>query len=101
MPTTTTHPTQAAVRRGLITGKKAADALNTLVDTCNAGATCTEVQNDPVASKALGVLQSAVTTSQGSQTNQGKLGLQFITARRTARSDFRSVQIALITYETA
>src|SRR5262249_37328388 len=63
--TKTTHPNQATVRRGVFRDKRPADALESLSNTCTAGAACTEVQNDPVASKALGVLQAAVTTSQG------------------------------------
>jgi hypothetical protein len=99
--TTTTHPTQAAVRRGLIKGKKAADALSTLTNTCTTGSGCTQVQNDPVASKALGVLQAAVTTSLGSQSTRNKAATAFTLAKRTASADFRSVQTALYTYETS
>jgi hypothetical protein len=101
MSTTTTHPTQAAVRRGLMRGKREADALQILTNMCSTGSGCTAVQNDPVASKALGVLQTAVTTSQGSQGARTRAATAFSLATRTAASDYRAVYTALTTYETA
>ena len=102
MPATkTTNPTQATVRRGVFRSQKVADALESLSTTCTAGAACTEVQNDPVASKALGVLQTAVTTSQASQTKRNNLGTQYFTAKRTAAADFVAVGTAADLYEQA
>jgi hypothetical protein len=99
--TTTTKPTRATVRRGMLKGKKEPDALATLSNTCTAGAQCTVVQNDEMASKALGLLQSALTTAQTSGTARDKLGTQFLSARRTARLDFITCRVALMQYEVA
>ena len=97
----TTKPTRATVRGGLLKGKKEAEALNTLNNTCTAGAACTDVQNDPMASKALSLLQAALGTAQTSSTARDKLGTQFLSARRTARLDFITCQLALMQYQVA
>jgi hypothetical protein len=93
--------TRATVRRSLLVGKKIPDALSAAANTCSAGAQCTEVQNDPVAKQALGALQTATTTAQGSLTRRQALAQALLAAIQTLGNDFDVVRTTLGTYEMA
>ena len=94
-------PTRATVRRSLLQGKKIPDALSAAANTCSAGAQCTEVQNDPVAKQALGALQTATTTAQGSLSKRQALAQALLAAIQTLGNDFEVVRTTLGTYEMA
>jgi hypothetical protein len=58
------------------------------------------VQASPIASQALAGLQKAVTTATSALSTKEAAAIAFATSSRTLSSDFRTVRVALQTYET-
>ena len=97
--TTNRDPNRAVVRGSMLRGKSPGGALNALEPTCDAGAQCVEVQNDPVASAAFAVLKGTVTRAQANLTRRDMLALALRAAERQVQKDSREVRVAYTMYE--
>jgi hypothetical protein len=89
----------ARVRHTKLRGTSIAESLSTLTNTCSAGAQCQAVQSSQAAKAALGVLQGAVTTAQGSLATKQSLVQAVLAAIKTLNLDFEAVRLALTSYE--
>ena len=94
-------PVKSCVKRRMLDGKEVADALATLATTCNAGAQCTDVQNDPVCAAAQIDLQAKVTAASTSLVVKQKADQDAKAAGKNLFTAFQLVRTALTTYETS
>ena len=94
-------PVKSCVRRNMIDGKDVADALTVLTATCNAGAACTDVQNDAVGAAAQADLQAKVTAASLALGVKQKADQDARAAGKKLFSAFTLVRAALATYETS
>jgi len=88
----------AKVRHTSITGK-APQSLSTLDNVCNAGAQCQQVQSSPIATQALGALQTSVTNAHGSLTKKQAAATALLAAAKALGLDLGTVKLALSSYE--
>jgi len=98
MSNPTTKP--ATVRRSLLARKSIASGLSALVATCNSGMQCPEVQASPIASQALLALQKAVGSASTTLSVKEAAAVAFASSSRALSTDFKTVRVALQTYET-
>jgi hypothetical protein len=95
------NPTRSTVRHLPIVGQTVAECLSNITNMCVAGTASPDVQANPVALQAIGVLQKAVTTASGSLASRLSLAQGLMNAIRVLGVDFGQVRVALVTYEAA
>lgn len=94
-------PVKSCVKRRMLDGKKVAEALGMLTTTCKAGATCTEVQGEPVCAAALADLQAKVTVAIAYLSDKQTADQAAKASGAKLLAAFQQVRVSLTTYETS
>ncbi len=95
------NPNNATVRRTLRVGQTVPQWLTTLDGVVATAATCTEVQNDPVALAAYNALKTAVATAHTSQDGREKAALALAAAIRLLHGGVSTLTTATRSFETS